>query len=272
MQNRPSVSGHASVLTRPPAQNDSISKTLVDAESVPVPRHSSGAKSGRNSSSDALKGLSSGWSHKVDSSTPPSSASVRNRLSDHDGVSRYDWAFHWARAAASTEEERAKLPPAVNPRQGPAPTAKAKSCYSSMDEFSRKFDSAPTAKPSSNTSVRRSTKAPGRIGSVSAESSATVAEPRSSDDRGNMVDVSPSRSMSDFDFGFAPANIPTATVARSKPREERENRTETPSHNSMAEFELGLAAAMTPSPLRPDNFPSRHRNQANKAEARRKRS
>lgn len=180
--------------------------------------------------------------------------------------------LHWARAAATTEEERAKLPSAVNPRQGSAPMAKAKSCYASLDEFSRMFDSAPAAKPSSNTSVRRSTKAPGRIGPVGAESSATVEAPKPKDDSIDLVEMSTDRSMGDFDFGFAPANIPTTTVVRSEPRDERKIRTETPSYNSMVEFEFGLAAAMTPSPLRPDNYSSRHRSQANKAEVRRKRS
>lgn len=276
MQNRPSVFGFPSALTRLQAQNDSISKTPANVESVLVPRHSSGAKPGRDSSSDALKGQSSGWSPKVDSSTPPSSTSVRNRLSDHDGVTRYDWAFHWMRAAASTEEERAKLPPAVNPRQSPAPKAKTKSCYSSQDEFSRMSESAPKAKPSSNSSARRSNKAPGRIGFVSAESSAessaTVAGPKPKEDSSDLIEMSRPKSIGDFDFGFAPANTSTTTVVRSRPTERKRGRPETPSYSFMADQEFRLSAAMTPSPLNSDNYPSRQRRQANKAEARRKRS
>lgn len=272
MQNRPSVFCYPSALTRLPAQNDSISKTPADVESGPVPRHNSGAKPGRDSSSDALKGRSSGWSPKVDSSTPPSSTSVRNRLSDHDGVTRYDWAFRWARAAASTEEERAKLPPAVNPRQSPAPKAKIKSCYSSQDEVSDMSESAPTGKPSSKSSVRRSTRVPGRVGSVRAESSATVAGPKPKEDSSDLEEISRPSSIGDFDFGFASANKSTTAVVRSRPKERKRGRAETPSYSSMADQEFRLSAAMTPSPLNPDNYPSRQRRQANKAEARRKRS
>lgn len=46
--------------------------------------------------------------------TPPTSTSVVDGIQGGGGADRYDWANHWARVAARTEEGRAKLAPAID--------------------------------------------------------------------------------------------------------------------------------------------------------------
>lgn len=182
----------------------------------------------KTSSSDSLEGLSSVWSNQVDSLTPPSSPSTTNK---DDGVNRYDWAIHWARINAATEEERSRLPSAINPIQRLAPMPKDLPCYASLDEFDRIHASAPASEPSSNSSVHRNTKTLRGPGSVSADSS--------------------------------------ATLVGSEPADDRTNPMEKPSYKYMHDWDFGLAAATPPNMPGRGNYPSsRHRSQANRAEAR----
>lgn len=148
-------------------------------------------------------------------------------------MDRYDWANHWARVAAPTSEERAKLPSAINPQERPAPIAKDEPCYASPDEFSRRVDPDSAAKYSSNSRRRRSIKAPERPGSLGTDS--------------------------------------TAAVAGSNPPENRENFVESPSYKYMADWDFGFAAVTTPSSLRPDDYSSSLWSQVNQADASRKR-
>lgn len=162
----------------------------------------------RTSSSDATKGTSSGNSNKVEEISPPTSPSLTNGLDGGDGVNRYDWAIHWARAAARTAEERDSLPQANNPHQRPAPVATGKPCYSPMDEFSRRFESPETAAYSSNSRRRRSTRAPKRLGSVSAASSAAAEGSKPSYNRVGSLEQSYYSGPADFDFGFDATAMP----------------------------------------------------------------
>lgn len=146
---------------------------------------------------------------------------------------RYDWAIHWARAAARTAEERDRLPPANNPQQRTAPVTTGKPCYAPMDEFSRRFESPETAPYSSNSRRRRSTRAPKRLGSVSAASS--------------------------------------AAVKGSKPSYGREESREKSYYSGPADFDFGFDATAMPRPLRLVDRSSRGRSQDNKAEPEKKR-
>lgn len=162
----------------------------------------------RTSSSDATKGTSSGNSNKVDEISPPTSPSLTNGLGDGDGVHRYDWAIHWARAAARTSEERDRLPQANNPQQRAAPVATTEPCYSSMDDFSSRFESPETAAYSSNSRRRRSTRAPKRVESVSAASSAAAEGSKPSYNREKPLEKSYYSGPADFDFGFDATAMP----------------------------------------------------------------
>lgn len=162
----------------------------------------------RTSSSDATKGTSSGNSNKVDEISPPTSPSLTNGLDGNDGVHRYDWAIHWARAAARTPEERDSLPQANNPQQRPAPVATAKPRYTAPDEVSRGFESPETVAYSSNSRRRRSTRAPKRLGSVSAASNAADEGPKPSYDRVESLERSYYSGPTDFDFGFDATAMP----------------------------------------------------------------
>lgn len=211
-QNEQIPLGHPSVLTKPPAQNDPSSKKLDGVTPAPVRNFSRklGAES-RNSSSDAMKWPSSGWSNKVDEDelSPSTSTSAMNGLQGGDGVDRYDWAIHWARVTARTAEERAKLPSATDPQQRTAPTAKDEPCYASLDEFSRKVDLASAAGYSSNSRRRRSTKASERPGSVSGESNTTVVGSSLRDNKRDPMETPSHKYMADWDFGFAAATMRT---------------------------------------------------------------
>lgn len=240
MQSEQTFFGHPPVLTRPPAQNELISsKTPVGEAPVSAPRSNVSTNAGfgsRISSSDALSGQSSGWSKKVDSLTPPTSPSTSR---DDDGVIRYDWAFHWARVNARTEEERSRLPPAINPRQGPAPPPKKLLCYTPPN-FSRKIDSPGPATPSSSSPApsrnssparRRSSSTAGQVRSARAKPRAAFVEPESTDGmRESMQRLS---------------------------------------YNDMVSWGFSPAAAARPGTLRPNGYPSRRRSRVNKAEARR---
>ncbi|KAG6365974.1 hypothetical protein INS49_000150 [Diaporthe citri] len=209
-QNERNLLGHPSVQTKPPAQNDSSSKTLGGAAPASVPNFSmKPVFESRNSSSDALKSLCSGVSETVDELTPPTSTSIKNGSQGVGGVDRYDWANHWARVAARTAEERDELPPAVDPQERQAPMAKDEPCYASLDEFSHLVDPASTAKYSSNSRRRRSTKAPKRPGSMSAVSNATVAGSSPPNNRREPLEMPSYSLMADWDFGFSAATTPT---------------------------------------------------------------
>lgn len=167
----------------------------------------------RASSSDTLldsietlmSELSSGWSNKADSLTPPTSKSVSP---GNDGVDRYDWAEHWARVDARTkEDERPKPPAATDPQQRQAPVAEDKPCYGSVKNFSRKFESPPEIK---HPRVRRMTRRPKWIGPSSAESSASDVEsmPRDKSRVRDLMEKPSYNYMAHWDFGFAAANKP----------------------------------------------------------------
>ncbi|KAK7704638.1 hypothetical protein SLS64_008402 [Diaporthe eres] len=198
---------HPSILTKPPAQNDSSAKTLV-----PAPLRNFSRKAGfgsRTSSSDTLKSLCSGISNTVDELTPPTSVSIVNGIEGGGGVDRYDWANHWARVAARTEEEKVKLPPAINPQERQAPTAKDEPCYASLDEFSNQVDPASAATYPSNSRRRRSTRAPKRPGTASVESNATVVGSSPPDKREAPIETPSHKHMDEWDFGFAAATTPS---------------------------------------------------------------
>lgn len=220
MQSTQSIICRPSVLTKPPAQNDPNLKLVAGARPASVRRGNAGmrspfdsktSKTSKTSSSDALKWLSSGKSQEKSEPTPSTSLSVKNEgVQAGDGVNRYDWAFHWARLAARTDEERDKIPPAINPQERKVRKEKVKACYESLDEFSRRFDPAPEAQPS-RSSRCGSIKTHERPGSASAASCATVAGSRPTRDTRNRV-ITPSHSdVSDFDFGFSPAATSSTT-------------------------------------------------------------
>ncbi|KAI7780037.1 hypothetical protein LA080_000050 [Diaporthe eres] len=215
-QDQAAEAGREAELERLRRKNDSSPKTLVGAAPASVRNFSRKAGfESRTSSSDTLKSLCSGVSNTGDELTPPTSVPIVNGIEGGGGVDRHDWVNHWARAAARTEEEKAKLPPAINPQQRQAPTAKDEPCYAPLDEFSNQVGPASAATYPSNSRRRRSTRAPKRPGTASAESN--------------------------------------ATVVGSSPPDKREAPMETPSHKHMDEWDFGFAAAFTPSAPRPNN-------------------
>lgn len=148
--------------------------------------------------------------------TQPTSTSIVNRLQGGGGVDRYDWANHWARVAARTEEERAKLPPAVDPKERQVPMAKDEPRCASPDEFNLKIDPASTTKYSSNSRRRRSTKAPPRpvYRYVSAKSNATVVGLNPPDNKRDPMETPSYRNMVEWDYGFATAMATTPSTLR----------------------------------------------------------
>ncbi|KAG8167146.1 hypothetical protein KVR01_002835 [Diaporthe batatas] len=106
------------VLTRAPANNASHPVNGIQGGA------SSSSRWGSQSSAQSC-GKDSQSQKQDDESSPPSTPPSR----DSDGVARYDWAMHWVRLAAATDEERDSLPPAVNPQQclaqGEDPEARA---------------------------------------------------------------------------------------------------------------------------------------------------
>lgn len=103
---------------------------------------------------------------RKEESTPPSTPPSM----DSDGVVRYDWAMHWARRAAKMDEERDKLPPAVNPQPRVAPDQAPEAIadpqpydsfglnFSRKSSASRRSSANPRPRPSSSSSGHQSAK------------------------------------------------------------------------------------------------------------------
>jgi hypothetical protein len=162
-QNEQGPVGHRSALTNATAQNASSPKPADFAGRHSAPAGKVDLVDGlqsRSSSSESWKWLSSGSDNKKKSdATPPTPLSVEagsDRINGM-GIDRYDWAAHWARLAARTEEERGRLPPAINPQERPAPVAtpppeaEVKTYYADLDDLNRIYPAAPEGKPSSKT-------------------------------------------------------------------------------------------------------------------------
>lgn len=223
-RNEQGLASHPPVLTGATAQNVSSPKPLVSGPSrstTPNVDTVDNSQS-RTSSSERWKWLSSGTDDKRESdpttSTPPSMVGEV----DGNGVDRYDWAMHWARLQARTEEERAKLPPAINPQERQAPATEAEPCYASLGEFSLNYSDAPRTSPSSCSRGRRKKKTPERLGPGISGSNTNAALVQRPTERGNEARHTPTPSeVSDFEFGFGstttsgrPGNYSTRTVSR----------------------------------------------------------
>lgn len=143
------------VLTRAPANNGPSQKPKAGGAGSqsaapqvvgPIDGIQGGTSSSSRWGSQSSEKSSGKDIHKKDESTPPTTPPPSR---DSGGVARYDWAVHWLRRAARTDEERDKLPPAVNPQQRMAPDAVAEDKadpqpYDSFGpNFSRKICASP---------------------------------------------------------------------------------------------------------------------------------
>lgn len=223
-QNEQGLVGHPSVLTTATAQNTSSPNQSVVAGPHSAPAGNAGLVDdlqSSTSSSEIWKGSSSEKDYSE--STPPTPLSVEAGESHEinwlgDGVHRYDWAFHWARLAARTEEERDSLPPAVNPQERPAPVAtpppeaEIKSCYASLDGLNRMFSAAPEGKPSRSSRRHGRARTSEQFGSGSANSNTTVrARPLADDEIEARHTPTPSEAS---DFGFGSGSTTTSNTLR----------------------------------------------------------
>lgn len=219
--NEQGLVSHPHVLTRATAQNVSDPKPLVSGTPPSTPPNVGAVDNSqsRTSSSERWKWVSSGTDDNPAPSTPPSMVGEV----DGNGVDRYDWAMHWARLQARTEEERNKLPPAVNPQERRAPATEAESCYASLGEFGLNYSATPSTSPSSCSRGRRKKKkTPERLGPWNASSNTSAALGQRLAERENEARHTPTTSeVSDFDFGFGstttsgrPGNHSTKTPSR----------------------------------------------------------
>lgn len=216
---------HPPVLTRTTVQNTSSPKPLVSGapDSAPPNVGAVDGSQSRTSSSERWKWLSSSTDNKKKKSdaTPSTPSSMVVEING-GGVDRYDWAMHWARLQASSEEERANLPPAIDPQERPAPATEVDPCYASLGEFSLNFSAAPTTTSSDRSRRRRKNTTPERLGPGTADFNTSAASVQRLAKGGNEARHTPTPSeVSDFDFGFdstttsgRPRNYSTRTPGR----------------------------------------------------------